>query len=92
MRERAMRIEMPAGELRLAYDALPAFPEEPGERRWYDRMRSFEAFVEDAPRFVGWIIGEDDQTRNRMRAAFPALFDLCLRACKPSVRRPPRSS
>lgn len=37
-------------ELRKRYDALPALPDTPGERRWYDRLRTWEDFLEFGPR------------------------------------------
>jgi hypothetical protein len=75
--------------LRLAYSALPPIPEWPGERMWFDRMRTYDAFLADAPRFVAWVSAqhaEGSTEPRRTRRHCPALFDLCFEAC--GVPRP----
>jgi hypothetical protein len=74
-------IKMPEGEIRARYDALPAFPSAPGERKWYDRMRSFEDFLRAAPAFVDWMGGAFDADVARCRANAPQLFRLAFDAC-----------
>jgi hypothetical protein len=89
-------IQMTHGTLRTAYSALPAFPEAPGERMWYDRMRSYDDFLDAAPMFVAWImeqVAEGSDEPERTRRQFPAMFDLCFDACGivPPVTGAPRT-
>lgn len=84
-------IEAPLGELRLRYAALPAFPDAPGERMWYDRMRSFDGFVSTAPAFVDWMLGAYEFDVAKCQRQFPALFTLAFDACG-ATPPPARSS
>jgi hypothetical protein len=75
------RIEMQRSELQLRHAALPAFPEAPGERLWFDRMRTFDGFLAAAPTFVDWMARASADDVAKCRHQFPALFTLAFDAC-----------
>ena len=75
------RIVMPPGELRLRYTALPDFPEAPGERMWFDRMRTFDSFLAAAPMFVDWMADASPGDVSKCRRQFAGLFTLAFDAC-----------
>lgn len=70
-------------ELKTRYEALPAFPESPGDRRWFDRLRSWDDFLAFGPDSAS-LLGEDDDpdASSWLRPAFPELFDLVMGAWK----------
>lgn len=74
-------------ELRRLYDALPAFPEFPGEREWPDRLRTLEDFTENGP-ITAQLLAEvnpyaDDDDQERLRGMFPELWDLLFTSFPP---------
>lgn len=72
---------IPEDELRARYDALPPLPESPGERRWFDRLRSFEDFLAFGPASASLLGTDADPNASPwLRPAAPELFDLLMEA------------
>jgi len=71
---------IPLDELRARYDALPPLRPAPGERRWYDRLATWEDFLEFGPLTAEYFSDIDDVSDNWLRPAAPELFDLVMEA------------
>lgn len=70
-------------ELKTRYEALPPLPDSSGERRWFDRLRSFDDFLAFGPDTASLFAGDENPDADSWgRPAAPELFDLVMAAWK----------
>ncbi len=63
--------------LKARYLALPPLPDSPGERRWFDRLRTFDDFLKFGP-ILAQHLADTDPNRPWLRPAAPELYDLLM--------------
>lgn len=72
--------QIPLHVLRERYEALPEFPDFPGERTWVDRLGSWDSFLVFGPITAEHFHDMPKRSREEFSALFPELIELVFEA------------